>query len=143
MSQRSVSIASDSLIENLNLSVYDNNLKLIKLTNDVTYKRLNDCLRCLKDATGLARKLFGEEALLPVNMTVKAEDLQEASVCAGAQFFNTHLNQCQRDAVMFALSRRDVAIIHGPPGTGKTTTLIEVILQHVATGCKVRMYTSC
>ena len=85
----------------------------------------------------MARKLFGEEPLLPVNMTVKAEDLQEASACAGTQFFNTHLNQCQCDAVMFALSRHDVAIIHGPPGTGKTTTLIEVILQHVAIGCKV------
>lgn len=138
ISQHSISIASDSFIENLNFSVYDNNLKLIKLTNDVTYRRLNDCLRCLKGATGLPRKLFGEEALAPGNMTViKTEDLQGASACASTQCFNVHLNQCQRDAVLFTLSRRDVAIIHGPPGTGKTTTLIEVVLQHVAIGCKV------
>ena len=138
MSQHSLSVAIDGLKENLNLSVYDNNLKLIKLTNDVTYRRLNDCLKCLKDATGLPRKLFGEEALLPTDMTIKTKDFQEASACASIQFFNTHLDRYQCNAVMFALSRQDVAIIHGPPGTGKTTTLIEVILQHVAVGCKVR-----
>ena len=139
ISQHSISIASDSLTENLNLSVYNNNLKLIKLANDVTYRRLTNCLRCLKDAIGLPQKLFGEEALLPANENAKCGGLQEATACGINKFFNAHLNQSQRDAVLFALSRRDVAIIHGPPGTGKTTTLIEVILQHVATGCKVNM----
>lgn len=137
ISQHSLSVAIDGLKENVNLSVYDNSLKLIKLTNDVTYRRLSDCLKCLKDTTGLARKLFGEETLLPANVTVKTKDSQGASSCISTQFFNTHLDQYQRDAVLFALSRQDVAIIHGPPGTGKTTTLVEVILQHVAVGCKV------
>ena len=77
--------------------------------------------------------------MLPANVNFKYGGLQEASACGSNEFFNTQLNQCQRDAVSFALSRCDVAIIHGPPGTGKTTTLIEVILQHVAMGCKVRM----
>ena len=86
----------------------------------------------------MPRKLFGEETLLPADITVKSKDFQGASACTSTQFFNTHLDQYQRDAVLFALSRQDVAIIHGPPGTGKTTTLIEVILQHVAVGCKVQ-----
>jgi len=52
-------------------------------------------------------------------------------------FVNPTLDVSQRRAVMFALSRPDVAIIHGPPGTGKTTTVVEVILQSVKMGKKV------
>lgn len=51
--------------------------------------------------------------------------------------FATALNAPQEDAVRFALSARDVAIVHGPPGTGKTTTLAEVIYQAVRGGAKV------
>ncbi len=47
------------------------------------------------------------------------------------------LNPSQRAAVEFALTARDVAIIHGPPGTGKTTTVVELIRQAVARGAKV------
>src|SRR5262249_21497812 len=47
------------------------------------------------------------------------------------------LNESQREAVRFALSSDDLAIIHGPPGTGKTTTVVELIRQAVARGEKV------
>ena len=37
------------------------------------------------------------------------------------------LNQTQQKAVNEVLAAKDVAIVHGPPGTGKTTTLVEAI----------------
>ncbi|MCA9139295.1 MAG: AAA family ATPase [Planctomycetales bacterium] len=51
--------------------------------------------------------------------------------------FRSDLNPPQQDAVRFALASPDVAILHGPPGTGKTTTLAEVIYQAVERGDRV------
>jgi ATP-dependent RNA/DNA helicase IGHMBP2 len=39
----------------------------------------------------------------------------------------SHLNASQNAAVNEILASRDVSIIHGPPGTGKTTTLVAAI----------------
>ncbi|MDE7455987.1 MAG: AAA family ATPase [Prevotella sp.] len=38
-----------------------------------------------------------------------------------------YLNPTQEQAVNMVLRAKDVAIVHGPPGTGKTTTLVEAI----------------
>lgn len=39
------------------------------------------------------------------------------------------LNRAQQEAVNKVLRAKDVAIVHGPPGTGKTTTLVEAIYE--------------
>ena len=39
------------------------------------------------------------------------------------------LNQSQEQAVNLVLGAKEVAIVHGPPGTGKTTTLVEAIYE--------------
>ena len=38
-----------------------------------------------------------------------------------------YLNKTQEEAVNRVLWAKDVAVVHGPPGTGKTTTLVEAI----------------
>lgn len=51
--------------------------------------------------------------------------------------FDAALNEPQQAAVQLALDAQDIALIHGPPGTGKTRTLIEVIRQCVERGDRV------
>lgn len=47
------------------------------------------------------------------------------------------LDESQQAAVDLALSAEDFAIIHGPPGTGKTTTIVELIRQAIRRGERV------
>ena len=51
----------------------------------------------------------------------------EASFYTGAPTQISSLNIHQNQAVTQILGAKDVAIIHGPPGTGKTTTLVQAI----------------
>lgn len=52
------------------------------------------------------------------------------------------LNESQNKAVNKILQAQDVAIIHGPPGTGKTTTLVQAIAQVLLTEKQVLVCSS-
>jgi superfamily I DNA and/or RNA helicase len=51
--------------------------------------------------------------------------------------FSSSLNHSQIASVENALGASKLACVHGPPGTGKTTTIVELILQCVARGERV------
>ncbi|KAI4100646.1 MAG: hypothetical protein L6R37_005358 [Teloschistes peruensis] len=80
-----------------------------------------------RDYPILMRVLFGLDSPTPVPSN--PDDFSEET--KDLDFIDSTLNESQRNAVKFALASREVALIHGPPGTGKTYTLIELILQLV------------
>ena len=52
-------------------------------------------------------------------------------------FRNLDLNESQQQAVAAIIQNEKITIVHGPPGTGKTTTLIEAVIQLIKNGEKV------
>jgi ATP-dependent RNA/DNA helicase IGHMBP2 len=52
-------------------------------------------------------------------------------------FHNGQLNESQQQAVAAITLNEQITIVHGPPGTGKTTTLIEAIVQLIKNGEKI------
>jgi DNA polymerase alpha-associated DNA helicase A len=106
--------------------VYDS----VKLANDITYKRMNQIMMRMQkfsegETTPFMRVLFGQSSPTPV-----PKDLDDPEYGLDKlKWIDPTLNDSQKEAVKFALLSREVALIHGPPGTGKTHTLIELILQ--------------
>lgn len=94
-------------------------LRLVKLANTATFDRMDRTMDKLEKSvdTGvpLVNVLLGSEK--PRFKEVKVE-----------KWF-TDLNDSQRSAIEHCLGAETVACIHGPPGTGKTHTLVELIYQ--------------
>ncbi|QKY19824.1 IGHMBP2 family helicase [Halolamina sp. CBA1230] len=108
--------------------VFGSELRIDLYVNDVTYQRMQDALDALlaaEDGTSLAhlRDVFAGVA-----------DPADPSPAEVEGFFDDALNDSQREAVRRAVGTEDVHLIHGPPGTGKTTTAVEVIRQCVDRG---------
>ena len=93
--------------------------------NDITFKRMLGSLEFFEKGYSL----YDEKIILGHK---KPEICEE-----NLEFVNENLNQFQKEAVKRAVCSPQLFLIHGPPGTGKTTTLIEIILQHIKKGQKI------
>jgi superfamily I DNA and/or RNA helicase len=152
----------------------DGTLRLERLANETSHKRLVDAVRDIGRAgeTGegvdlarfpgarLVEVLFGSTK--PKFATVRAvkngadgasasarEDESDvadsppiflessATVVDPFEPIDRALDRSQKNAVARALAAEDVALIHGPPGTGKTTAVVEYVLQERLRGRRV------
>ena len=86
--------------------------------DETSYRTMFDALdRAIraKGRMGYLRDLFGSR--------------QKAETFTFQPMHFQYLNATQEKAVNEVLRAKDVAIVHGPPGTGKTTTLVEAIYE--------------
>ncbi|XP_020881185.1 DNA-binding protein SMUBP-2 isoform X2 [Arabidopsis lyrata subsp. lyrata] len=107
-------------------------LRLEKLANEVTYRRMKDTL--IQLSKGVLRGPASD--LVPVLFGERQPSVSKKAVKSFTPF-NKNLDQSQKDAITKALSSKDVFLLHGPPGTGKTTTVVEIVLQEVKRGSKI------
>jgi len=106
--------------------VFGKGLRVDLYVNDVTYQRMQDALAQLPTADGALERLR--------DVSTGAASPAATALAEIDSWHNPSLNESQRRAVRAALGTQDVHLIHGPPGTGKTTTAIEGLRQCVDRG---------
>jgi superfamily I DNA and/or RNA helicase len=96
----------------------DGKLGIDVLFDDNSYDEMQAALKL-----AIKKQDDPEEKLLPVLIGEKDAAFQEEFSVS----INSTLNSSQQEAVRKIVQANELAIVHGPPGTGKTTTLIHAI----------------
>ncbi|KAF9523770.1 AAA domain-containing protein [Crepidotus variabilis] len=121
---------SDSSTDDLDLP---ERCRVIKLANSVTYDRMDKAIDQLERVilpSHDGKATSGHPTpLIQVLLGIRPPSPFDENAVETISFFDPSLNESQKTAIKFCLESPEVACIHGPPGTGKTHTLIEIIRQ--------------
>lgn len=127
LTSRSITVAFSEIPPNW---IFDKNIRVDLYVNDITFKRMEKTLDYLFHIKDL-------KTFKLIRIILGIERSSKAGKAHIDEFFDKELNDFQKDAVKLAVGAEDIFLIHGPPGTGKTRTITEVILQEVKKGNKV------
>jgi superfamily I DNA and/or RNA helicase len=98
--------------------------QLSQSENKTTFDRMYEALREVGGAQ------HNQAAVLRnISLGLRKPRFHDPVTPGQVNFFNKNLNELQQKAVCLALESEDVLLVHGPPGTGKTSVLIEMIRQ--------------
>lgn len=97
----------------------DGKLGIDAVFDENSYKEMETAL---KAAMGVAEKK--EEGALIGVLTGEKKPTFDATF---THYSTNQLNTTQQEAVLKILAANELSIVHGPPGTGKTTTLVQAI----------------
>ncbi|KAI5963242.1 uncharacterized protein KGF55_003034 [Candida pseudojiufengensis] len=125
------SINDDKTLVLYNNTNDNSKLWIVKLANSITYDRMIKTMNKVinlqeSDQNDIHRILLGGSKF---NIRENTDPIVD--------FFNSGLNQSQKDAINFSINQSNFSIIFGPPGTGKTMTIIELIQQLTKKGEKI------
>jgi hypothetical protein len=115
----------------------DDGVDLLRGEDEVTIRRLREGLARARTATGRGARLV--EVLLGAT---PPRPTRQPAAQGQALGLGATLNDDQRAAAVHALLAEDVALVHGPPGTGKTHVLVEIIQRCVDRGERVLALTA-
>lgn len=112
--------------------VEDGRLAVDVMFDDKTYKEMHKAITTVIKAKNcrlaeLANILYGYN------------DIEEVTL--KPIYNNSDLNESQNKAVNHIIQCNDLALVHGPPGTGKTTTLVSAIHEMVKRGEQILVCT--
>jgi ATP-dependent RNA/DNA helicase IGHMBP2 len=100
-----------------------------KLGIDLTFDEVS--YREMDYALGKVMGAYGDRLADLRDILLGAKPARFRDEKADDLFYPSPLNESQLAAVRHVQAAQDVAIIHGPPGTGKTTTLVQAILETI------------
>lgn len=110
----------------------DDTVDLLRGEDEVTLRRMREGLSAAERVEGRAARLLEIVLGAAPPRPTRGGELTTLDT----------LNEDQRAAARHGVFAEDVALIHGPPGTGKTRVLVEVVRQCVARGERVLALTA-